>query len=252
MAKYLFCKYFSLTSLKKKKINTFLFFQIKGGDCAERFVDCNSESIENKYKILLQMSLIIMTKARIPVVKIGRMAGQFAKPRSSPIEKSKSSNLKDGKSEFVYTFKGDNINSFDESQREPDPQRLVLAYFYSSSTLNYLRSMQSSGLSSFSHPEKWNLPHLHSDSLIHYRSELNIKISESLNLLQLFGGNTVTNQFECIFDFFTSHEGLLLNYEEVLTRKYDQTEFFNLSAHFLWIGDRTRFLNEAHVEYFRG
>lgn len=216
-------------------------FIIQGGDCAERFLDCSSEPIENKFKILLQMSLIILWGSRVPVVRIARMAGQYAKPRSADFE------TKDGKQ--IFSFKGDNINDFDASNREPDPDRMVQAYFHSAATLNYIRAMILGGVADLHHPRSWNLglvvqPH------VRYQYELIIdRITEAVDFLGTIQADS-SDTFKSV-EFYTSHEGMLLSYEEALTRKI-KDKYFNLSAHFLWIGDRTRDINGAHIEYFRG
>jgi len=216
-------------------------FLLQGGDCAERFVDCSREPIENKFKIMLQMSLIILWGARIPVIRIARMAGQFAKPRSSPFE------VVDGKK--IPSFKGDNINSFDTSARDPDPDRLVQAYFHSASTLNYLRAMIAGGVSDLHAQRTWNLTHIKDDTVRKEYEKIIDKINDGLDFLKSINAD----QSESLksVELFTSHEGLLLNYEEALTERV-KDKYYNLGAHFLWIGDRTRQIDGAHIEYFRG
>jgi 3-deoxy-7-phosphoheptulonate synthase len=170
------------------------------------------------------------------------MAGQFAKPRSSPHE------VVDGKK--IPSFKGDNINSFDSSARDPDPDRLVQAYFHSAATLNYLRAMIAGGVSDLHSMGKWNLTHI-KDELIRKEYENVIdKINDGLDFLKSINAD----QSESLrsVELFTSHEGLLLNYEEALTEHVRAEKYYNLGAHFLWIGDRTRQLDGAHIEYFRG
>jgi len=216
-------------------------FLLQGGDCAERFLDCSKEPIENKFKIILQMSLIILWGARVPVIRMARMAGQFAKPRSSPFE------IVNGQK--VPSFKGDNINSFDISAREPDPDRLVQAYFHSAATLNYLRAMIAGGVSDLHDSRKWNLTHIKDETVRKEYEYVIDRIMDGLNFLQSINAD----QSESLksVELFTSHEGLLLNYEQALTEKV-KNNYYNLGAHFLWIGDRTRQLDGAHVEYFRG
>jgi 3-deoxy-7-phosphoheptulonate synthase len=216
-------------------------FLLQGGDCAERFLDCSKEPIENKFKIMLQMSLIILWGSRTPVIRLARMAGQFAKPRSSPYE------LVEGKK--IPSFKGDNINSFDSSARDPDPDRLVQAYFHSAATLNYLRAMIAGGVSNLHDSRKWNLSHIKDDSVRKEYENVIDRIMDGLSFL----GSINADQSENLkaVELFTSHEGLLLNYEEALTERVKDT-YYNLGAHFLWIGDRTRQLDGAHIEYFRG
>jgi 3-deoxy-7-phosphoheptulonate synthase len=169
------------------------------------------------------------------------MAGQFAKPRSSPHE------VVDGKK--IPSFKGDNINSFDSSARDPDPDRLVQAYFHSAATLNYLRAMIAGGVSNLHDSRKWNLSHIKNDSVRKEYENVIDRIMEGLSFL----GSINADQSENLkaVELFISHEGLLLNYEQALTEKVKDS-YYNLGAHFLWIGDRTRQLDGAHIEYFRG
>lgn len=216
-------------------------FILQGGDCAERFLDCNQQAIEGKFKILLQMSLIIIWQSRIPVVRIGRLAGQFAKPRSSPNETINGVSYP--------SFKGDNVNSFDLSHREPDPNRLLLAYFHSSAALNYLRAMIAGGVANLHDAPTWKLDSIYDDDIRRNYEECIDRILEGLSFLSSINAD----QGESLksVDLFTSHEGLLLNYEEALT-KSTNSGFMNLGAHFLWIGDRTRQIDGAHIEYFRG
>jgi len=221
-------------------------FLIQGGDCAERFMDCSQQPIENKFKILLQMSLIVIHKARVPVIRLSRMAGQFAKPRTSNFE------VVNGQQ--VLSFKGDNINSFDLSGREPDPDRMVQAYFHSAATLNYVRAMIAGGVADLHHPDSWVLDHIQDDSTREEYEKLIEKITDGLDFLKVINADR-TGSLRGV-DLFTSHEGLLLCYEEALTKKIkdgkSSERWYNLGAHFLWIGDRTREINGAHIEYFRG
>ncbi|KAF8422514.1 DAHP synthetase [Tirmania nivea] len=222
-------------------------FLLQGGDCAELFDYCSAEPIDGKIKVLLQMSLVLVWGARIPVVRIARMAGQFAKPRSSLTE------VVDGRE--IPSFRGDNINGYLPHEREPDPGRLVSSYFHSAATLNYLRSQLSSGFADLHHPFSWTLSHVQSDHIrLEYQSIVN-SITDALSFMHTIGADTSPSINTA--DFYTSHEGLLLEYEQSLTRLLpDPTtgvpKYYNTSAHFLWIGDRTRQLDGAHVEYFRG
>lgn len=221
-------------------------FLLQGGDCAERFADCTSDKITAKLKILLQMSLVITWGARMPTVKLGRVAGQYGKPRSSPTEK-----LSNG--EIVNSFKGDNVNSFeaDKKMREHDPSRLVTSHFYSATTLNYIRAIIKGGFADLYNLQGWDLDQFKSI----YRKEryeaITRRISDSLDFMDSIGMDTRTEQVKQV-DFFVSHEGLLLNYEAACTTKTPEGEAYDLSAHFLWIGERTRQLDSAHVEFFRG
>jgi len=234
-------------SLKNKLAEAALgkAFLLQGGDCAERFVDCSQQPIENKFKILLQMSLILIHKARIPVIRLSRMAGQFAKPRTSPFETVNG--------QQVISFKGDNINSF-FSKREPDPERMVQAYFHSAATLNYVRAMITGGVADLHHPDSWVLDHIQDDITRREYEKLIEKITDGLDFLKVINADKLGSLSSV--DLFTSHEGLLMCYEEALTKKIKDSKstekYYNLGAHFLWIGDRTRDINGAHIEYFRG
>jgi len=225
-------------------------FLLQGGDCAERFLDCSKGPIEHKFKILLQMSLIILWGARVPVVRVARMAGQFAKPRTSTFE-----TLADGRK--VYSFKGDNINDYDANHREPDPDRMVQAYFHSAATLNYIRAMIIGGVADLHNPRAWMLDYIQKEEIRKEYEKIIEKITEGLEFLQVINATSSNTDSLKSVEFFTSHEGLLLNYEEALTEPFKtpgtSTErFYNLGAHFLWIGDRTREITGAHIEYFRG
>jgi 3-deoxy-7-phosphoheptulonate synthase len=217
-------------------------FLLQGGDCAERFIDCNQDAIESKFKILLQMSLIIIWRVNLPVIRLARMAGQFAKPRTSPYE-----TLPDGSR--VFSFKGDNINGFDSNDREPNPDRLVSAYFHSAATLNYLRSMIAGGVADLHSAPEWKFSNILNEETRKEYEGVVSHLLEGLNFLKAINADQ-TDSFKTI-SLFTSHEGLLLSYEEALTSKV-RDKYYNLGAHFLWIGDRTRDLNGAHIEYFRG
>ncbi|KAI5310809.1 Aromatic/aminoadipate aminotransferase 1 [Ascosphaera atra] len=235
-------------------------FVLQGGDCAELFDYCNSEKIEAKIKLLLQMSLILIWGAGKPVVRIARIAGQFAKPRSSPFETI------DGVT--MPAFRGDNVNGFDADPelRKPDPERLVTAYFHSAATLNYMRASLSSGLADLHSPLDWNLGHVLDPVVKEKYEQIVNRITDSLSFMRTVGLDK-DRGFETA-DIFTSHEGLMLEYEEALTRlsaphsrrvaaAHGEAEeakeaYYGTSAHFLWIGDRTRQLDGGHVEYFRG
>ncbi|CAG8528349.1 4660_t:CDS:2 [Funneliformis mosseae] len=227
-------------------------FLLQGGDCAERFEYCSQDSIESKLKVLLQMSLVLVWGARIPVVRIARMAGQYAKPRSSPTEKV------EGKE--IPSFRGDNVNGYDPSDRKPNPERLLSAYFHSAATLNYVRSLIGSGFADLNRPSEWSLHHVRSNGTRQEYQTIVDRLTDSLNFMRTIGANTsfspISNSLNSV-DLFMSHEGLLLDYEQCLTRLLPDPEtgekkWYNVGTHFLWIGDRTRQLNEAHVEYFRG
>ncbi len=223
-------------------------FILQGGDCAERFSDCNSTAILRKLKILMQMGLVLSYGARRPVTRVGRMAGQFAKPRSNPTE------VVDGRT--LPVFRGDNVNEFapDPEARRCRPERLERGYFVSASTLNFIRALVDGGFANLRSPEHWQLdfiPNGHETRQV--REEyLGIaeRIRDALDYLDSLG---IPRQARRDIDFFTSHEGLILAYEEALTRRARAGgRYYNLGAHFLWIGDRTRMLDGGHVEYFRG
>ncbi len=220
-------------------------FILQGGDCAERFIDCSDRLIINKIKILLQMSVILAYGARKPVVRIGRIAGQYSKPRSSPTE------IIDGKS--VPTYRGDAVNMYGtaDSEREPDPERLILAYFHSVATLNFIRAIISGGFADLHHPYNWNLHSIEKTREWPMYNETVERILDAINFMESFGGLNPESLGKV--DFFISHEGLLLGYEEALTRKDSSTgKYYNLGSHMIWIGERTLFKGSSHVEYFRG
>ncbi|KZT06458.1 DAHP synthetase [Laetiporus sulphureus 93-53] len=246
-------------------------FLLHAGDCAESFDACTHENISNKIGLILSFSLILIWGARMPVVRIGRIAGQYAKPRSSPTEKI-------GDRE-VLSFRGDNVNGLDPHDRTPDPERLLTAYFHSTTTLNYVRGLLTSGFASLHHPRDWSLSHVRSPELREEFERITEGLSDALDFTRTIGLGSQHTSYEQgggrgvlgEADFFTSHEGLLLDFEEAMTREFpipsslsstlhDDTPseplppnvYYNTSAHFLWIGDRTRQLNGAHVEYFRG
>lgn len=218
-------------------------FVLQGGDCAERFDDCTGKSIETKLKILLQMSLVLTWGARIPVVRVGRMAGQYAKPRSKDTE------IIDGVE--LPSFRGEHVNHIDftEQSRTPDPNRLVQAYFHSSATLNYARALLDGGFADLHNPQHWDLGFFRNTANRERHQTMLHNILDSLDFVESTGV-----QAQGIFstvELFSSHEGLLLPYEEAHTVKVEG-RYYNLGAHMLWIGDRTRQLDGAHVEYFRG
>jgi 3-deoxy-7-phosphoheptulonate synthase len=220
-------------------------FILQGGDCAERFIDCNESAIINKIKILLQMSVILTYGARKPVVRIGRIAGQYFKPRSNLFETIENNEM--------HTYRGDSINIYEPGteNREPDPERLLMAFFHSVATLNYIRAIIAGGFADLHHPFSWKLHSIEkTDEWQKYRITAE-RILDAINFMESFGGLKAETLGKV--DFFTSHEGLHLGYEEALTRKDPETgRYYNLGAHMLWIGERTRDIDGAHVEYFRG
>ena len=220
-------------------------FVLQGGDCAERFQDCRPEVITSKLNILLQMSMILCYGARRPVVRIGRIAGQYSKPRSSLTEKVGARELP--------VFRGDSINGFEASEaaRTPDPERLLTAYHCASMTLNYIRAMINGGFANLNHPENWDLGFFAKSSQKERYEAVVGGIKDAVAFMESFGG--VREHSLDLIDFFTSHEGLHLGFEQSLTRLVPPGEqHYNLGAHMLWVGDRTRNLSGAHIEYLRG
>jgi 3-deoxy-7-phosphoheptulonate synthase len=218
-------------------------FLLQGGDCAERFQDCTPEAIAGKLRVLLQMSVALTHGGRKPVVRVGRIAGQFAKPRSRPTELVRGQELP--------SYRGDLVNALEATPegRRPDPARMLEAYFHASATLNHLRALTAGGFADLHHPERWELPG-GTGEVPEYHRTLD-QVRESLDFLEALGG-VQRDALERI-DFFTSHEALLLPYEEALTRWVPEAgAYYHLGAHTLWVGERTRQLDGAHLEYLRG
>ena len=219
-------------------------FILQGGDCAERFIDCNEESISNKLKILLQMSMVLCYGLEKPIIHIGRIAGQYAKPRSADSE------TVNGKSIPVY--RGDIVNSIEatEEARKADPTRIKDAYLFSAVTINYIRSLTMGGFADLNHPNAWSLDFEQNLKQSDTYQEVKNDILKAIHFIRSAGANI--DSLETI-EFYTSHEGLVLGYEQALTKYIEsESQYYNLGAHILWIGDRTRDLNGAHIEYFRG
>jgi 3-deoxy-7-phosphoheptulonate synthase len=238
-----------IRELKKKlaKVSEGKAFLLQGGDCAESFAEFSEENLRSYFRVILQMTVALMYGAGKPVVKVGRIAGQFSKPRSDDAEKIGDITLP--------SYRGDMVNGieFDEASRMPDPARLLRAYNQSASTLNYLRSLARGGYASLNNVNKWNLEFALESAQGKLFSDLITRINESLGFMKAFGLKLEDIGQIQEAEFFSSHEGLLLNYEEALTRLDEETgEYYNCSAHMLWIGDRTRDLNDAHVEFMRG
>ncbi|BDU21159.1 phospho-2-dehydro-3-deoxyheptonate aldolase [Dyella sp. GSA-30] len=220
-------------------------FLLHGGDCAESFIDCTNEIIVNRLKVLFQMGLILAHGLKQPVIRLGRFAGQYAKPRSSDIES------RDGVT--LPCYRGDIVNGldFDPISREADPERMFQAHAFSSLTLNFTRALVEGGFGDLRRPEFWRLDWIdQSPSAVEYRRAVD-EIADSLRFMQTLGGHIVEDRLHG--GFYTSHEGLLLHYEEALTRAVPHRGgWYNLSTHFPWLGMRTSALEGAHVEYFRG
>jgi 3-deoxy-7-phosphoheptulonate synthase len=220
-------------------------FLLQGGDCAESFADCTSENIANKLKILLQMSLVLTHGTQKRVIRVGRFAGQYAKPRSEDLEKRGDTTLP--------SYRGELINSppFTLADRTPDPERLLRGYERAALTLNFIRGLIDGGFADLHHPEYWDLDWVkHSPHAEEYQ-KLVAAISHSLLFLETLAGRPVGAMSRV--DYFTSHEGLHLWYEQAQTRRVPRrTGWYNLSTHFPWIGMRTAQADGAHVEFFRG
>jgi 3-deoxy-7-phosphoheptulonate synthase len=222
-------------------------FIVQGGDCAESFGDFNADVIKNMFKLILQMSVVMTYSSGKPVVKIGRMAGQFAKPRSSDFEEIDGVKLP--------SYRGDIINDigFTEAARTPDPQRMIRAYNQSAATMNLLRAFSRGGLADLNEVHRWNLDFIKGHPLGERYEELSCQIDKSMKFLSAAGITSDSAPQLRQTTVYTSHEALLLNYEEALTRVDSISgKWYNCSAHMLWIGDRTRELDGAHIEYFRG
>lgn len=221
-------------------------FLLQGGDCAELFAYCNAKQIETKVRLLLQMSLVLIWGANIPVVRVGRMAGQYAKPRSSPMEQCNGTS--------VHSFRGDILNGYDIKDRKPNPDRLLQAYFHSAATLNYLRGLLSSDFADLHKSFDWSLGHVRSDAVRKEYQEIVESLNSALSFMKTIGADKSTTLGTV--DLYTSHEGLVLDYEQPLTRRLSDANgvkaWYDTSAHMIWIGDRTRQVTHAHVEFFRG
>jgi 3-deoxy-7-phosphoheptulonate synthase len=222
-------------------------FLLQGGDCAESFAEFRANNIRDTFKVLLQMAVVLTFGAACPVVKVGRMAGQFAKPRSAPME------VQNGVS--LPAYRGDIVNGieFDAEARKPDPQRLVRAYNQSAATLNLLRAFAQGGFADLHKVHRWNLDFVADSPQGHRYQELAGRLSESLAFMEACGLTGESSPQIRETSFYTSHEALLLWYEQALTRQDSLTgEWYGCSAHMLWIGDRTRQPDGAHVEFMRG
>ena len=222
-------------------------FLLQGGDCAESFSEFHANNIRDTFKVLLQMAVVMTYAGGVPVVKIGRLGGQFAKPRSSDTETIDSITLD--------SYRGDIINSveFTKEARTPNPQRMIKAYNQSAATLNLLRAFASGGMADLRQVHQWNLDFAHQSEVSKKYEELAENIENSLNFMEACGVTSKTYRTLRETDFYTSHEALLLPYEEAFTRKDSITdEWYNVAAHMVWVGDRTRQLDGAHIEYLRG
>jgi 3-deoxy-7-phosphoheptulonate synthase len=222
-------------------------FLLQGGDCAESFAEFNANTIRDTFKVLLQMAVVLTYAGACPVVKVGRMAGQFAKPRSADTETQNGVELP--------SYRGDIINGieFEESARIPDPQRMLSAYHQASATLNLLRAFAQGGFADLHKVHQWNLDFVEGSPQGERYEELANRISESLEFMEACGVTSESVPQIRETSFYTSHEALLLNYEQPLTRQDSLTgDWYDCSAHMLWVGERTREPDGAHVEFLRG
>ena len=222
-------------------------FLLQGGDCAESFAEFHPNNIRDTFRVLLQMAVVLTYASKLPIVKVGRMAGQFAKPRSKPTETQSDVELP--------SYRGDIINDigFSSESRIPDPQRMVRAYNQSAATLNLLRAFSAGGYANLHQVHAWTLDFMGRSPWAKKFSEMADRIGEALDFMKACGIDADTVPQLKTASFYTSHEALLLPYEQALTRRDSLTgDWYDTSAHMLWIGDRTRFAGSAHVEYLRG
>ena len=220
-------------------------FVLQGGNCAESFEDCASERIVEQLKILLQMSLVLMHGLKVPILRIGRIAGQYAKPRSADTETI------DGVT--LASYRGDIVNRapFTPEARDPDPELLLRGYERSALTLNFVRSLMDGGFGDLHHPEYWDLEFMQHSPLYEEYQRISNSVGDALTFFETISGRPVNDSHRT--EFYTSHEGLLLHYEAAQTRFIKRTQrWYNLSTHLPWIGVRTADLSHGHVEYFRG
>jgi 3-deoxy-7-phosphoheptulonate synthase len=222
-------------------------FLLQGGDCAEAFADFNANKIRDTLRVLLQMAVVLTFGSGLPVVKVGRMAGQFAKPRSSGMEKRDGAELP--------SYRGDIVNGIDftDAARRPDPRRLLQAYMQSAATLNLLRAFTQGGYASLTRVHQWTLGFLDRSPQGERYAEMAGQITEALQFMQACGVTDLNTPEITRTTLYTSHEALLLPYEQALTRVDSTTgRWYDLSAHLVWVGERTRQLDGAHVEFCRG
>jgi 3-deoxy-7-phosphoheptulonate synthase len=223
-------------------------FLLQGGDCAESFAEHSADNIRDFFRVFLQMAVVLTFAGSCPVVKVGRIAGQFAKPRSAPTETIEGVELP--------SYRGDIINGidFDDAARNPDPHRQLKAYRQSAATLNLIRAFATGGYANLENAHRWMLGFIKDSPQSSRYAELAEQITQTIDFMRAIGINPEQHQEMRITDFYTSHEALLLGYEEAMTRVDSTTpgEYYATSGHMLWIGDRTRQPDHAHVEYMRG
>ena len=222
-------------------------FVLMGGDCAESFAEFHPDNIRDTFRVILQMAVVLTFGAAMPVIKVGRLAGQFAKPRSAPTETQGDVTLD--------SYRGDMVNgmAFTPEERTPDPDRLMRVYNQSASTLNLLRAFAQGGYADLNKVHQWTLGFIADSPQAERYQDLADRLDETMAFMAACGLNPQNPPQLRETDFYTAHEALLLNYEQALTR-VDSTsgDWYDTSAHFLWIGDRTRQLDHAHVEFMRG
>jgi 3-deoxy-7-phosphoheptulonate synthase len=222
-------------------------FLLQGGDCAESFAEHSADNIRDFFRVFLQMAVVLTFAAACPVVKVGRVAGQFAKPRSSPNE------VQDGVE--LPSYRGDVVNdiAFTPAARVPDPQRQLMAYRQSAATLNLIRAFANGGYANLENAHRWMLGFVKDSPQSGRYQELADRITETLDFMRAIGLDPEAHPELRQTDFYTSHEALLLGYEQAMTRVDSTTgDWYSTSGHMIWIGDRTRQPGHAHVEYFRG
>ncbi len=222
-------------------------FLLQGGDCAESFAEFHPDNIRDTFRVLLQMAVVLTYASKLPVVKVGRMAGQFAKPRSAPTEE------RDGIS--LPSYRGDNVNdiAFTAEARNPDPERMIRGYNQSAATLNLLRAFAQGGYANLVQVHRWTLDFMGRSPWAERYQALADRIGDALDFMAACGLDPETVPQLQGTRFYTSHEALLLPYEQAMTRQDSLTgDWYDCSAHMVWIGDRTRFEGSAHVEFLRG
>ncbi|WP_339706925.1 3-deoxy-7-phosphoheptulonate synthase class II [uncultured Sphingosinicella sp.] len=222
-------------------------FLLQGGDCAESFAEFHPNHIRDTFRVLLQMAVVLTFASRMPVVKVGRLAGQFAKPRSADMEELNGVSLP--------SYRGDIVNdiTFESAAREPNPQRMLRAYMQSAATLNLLRAFAQGGFANLHQVHKWNLDFVGRSPWAEKYKDVADRIGDALAFMEACGISPETVPQLKGTDFYTSHEALLLGYEQAMTRQDSLTgRWYDTSAHMLWVGDRTRFEGSAHIEFLRG
>ena len=220
-------------------------FLLQGGDCAETFDSCTSVKLVNTLKVMLQMSFILIHEMGIPIVRVGRIAGQYAKPRSKDYE------VVDG--EKMLNYRGDLINSYvpNVQARQPDPIRLLKAYEKAALSLNFLRALSDEGFADLQHPEQWELDFMKNNEFYEEYEQMVNTINKAIKFMDAITPNQI-NTSQSV-DFYTSHEALNLYYESAQTRRVPRKQgWFNLTAHMVWLGNRTQQLDGAHIEYLKG